>query len=343
MRRAWVVVVALAALCLGLDTGKQISGTSAADSSSRLQVTGEIKTALAAAPLVYARCDLGGNIYLRLDTAERGKPPSRLSISEVTADGKTGRIFRLPESPVDLQALEYFPSPNGDLYAAAWSSSERAVYLLSFGQEGTLRSETRLQSDFFIPRQLLVFKSGEALVSGTLGDPGGRWYTPFTAVFEADGKLVKKIYEPEDEVSRRKAAAKEPGFVERHGFENRTVSRGDVALGMDGNAYLLRAGAPAVIFVISPRGEVIRKLQVEPPSAGLEGRLIKSARGRLAVFFLQGEQSYEGEISVMDLQGNPIITYTAFDGGIQAGLPGCYDGNSFTFMYGTRLRKAEAK
>lgn len=341
MTKALVVAVVLAALSAASEC--QVSAAPAADSSSRLRVTRDTKTGLAGAPLVYARCDFDGNLYLRLDVAERGKQPSRLSISELTPEGNIARIFRLPESPLDLQALEFFPSANGHLYVAAWSTSEHAVYLLSFAREGTLTSETRLQSDFFIPRQLVVFKSGEALVSGELGNPGGRWSTPFTAVFEPDGKLVKKIYEPEDEASRQKAVAKEPGFVERHGFENRTVSRGDIALGTDGNAYLLRGGSPALVFVISPRGDVIRKLRITPPSSGLEARWIKSARDTLAVFFLQGEQSWEGEISVMDLQGQPVVTYSAFDDGIQAGLPGCYSGNSFTFVSGTSLRKAEAK
>jgi hypothetical protein len=43
---------------------------------------------------------------------------------------------------------------------------------------------------------LAVFKSGEYLVAGLTGKNS---HTPFKAVFAADGRLVKKIYEPEDE------------------------------------------------------------------------------------------------------------------------------------------------
>jgi hypothetical protein len=53
----------------------------------------------------------------------------------------------------------------------------------------------------------------------------------------------------------------------------------------DGNAYLMRPSSPPLVYVISPAGEVLRRLTLEGPGNGLEPVDIAVDGLRIAVFF----------------------------------------------------------
>ena len=69
--------------------------------------------------------------------------------------------------------------------------------------------------------------------------------TPFTAVFAAEGRLVKKIYEPEDEDAQQRAEGGDPRYLMCCGDSgNEFVGlNADVTSGSDGNVCLLH-GSP---------------------------------------------------------------------------------------------------
>jgi len=119
-------------------------------------------------------------------------------------------------------------------------------------------------------------------------------------------------------------------------------------LGSDGNAYLLRATSPALIYVISANGEVVRKLRIDSPGPGLLPRHMKAAPGRLAISFLEGQYSNLDVVTIIDLNGHVIANYVGESKGAYAGLSGCYVPPSFTFISkddrGTlRITRAEPK
>ncbi len=203
--------------------------------------------------------------------------------------------------------------------------------LLNIPADGSFKSRTRLDAEFFTPYQIALFRSGEFLLSGTAG-PQDR--TPFTAVFGADGKLIKKIYEPEDENSRQRAESGDRDFLsDSTNAGNTFVWYGDAVAGSDGNVYLLRSTSPALIYVISPRGEVMRKLRIDSGNSALVARTLRPGPGRLAISFLE-RYSTKGIIKVVDLQGNPIADYGSDDEGTYPGLPGCYVSGAFAFLVG---------
>src|SRR5262249_19556084 len=151
----------------------------------------------------------------------------------------------LTDASPELQSKAFFVSSDGRVFQAAWSNSEIAVYAILFDSDGTFRSKVKMDTEYFTPAQIVVFKSGELLLSGNGGKGGA---TPFTGIFDMTGRLIKRIYEPEDEESRQKAEAGNPDFLSSFKNGNTFVSRGDAALGSDGNAYLLRASSPALIY-----------------------------------------------------------------------------------------------
>jgi hypothetical protein len=190
------------------------------------------------------------------------------------------------------------------------------VYIVKFAKDGSVKSTVKLEADprLVDPWQLAVFKAGEYLLSGLTGKDHR---TPYTAVFETNGKLVKEIYEPEDEEARLKA---ETG--------NRFVGFGDVAAGSDGNVYLLRGTSPALVYVVSPAGQVVRKLHIDTGSPDFVAGDIKLHAGRLAIGF-NGPNNL---VMVTDLEGRTIASYAVDRHKPDWPALACYDGEGFTFV-----------
>jgi hypothetical protein len=320
--------------------------STSAPTATNLQITAEAKTPFAGGLAGRARCDSEGNIYFRptaSDTSRKYHPISALPIRKVKPDGGLAGSFILADAAPGLLAVDFFVAADGKIYQAARSESDRSVYVVSYSPDGSLRSKVRLEAEFFIPYEIAVFESGELLVSGIHGSYNR---TPYTAVYGGNGKLITEIYEPEDEDSRKRAEAGEQGFrPENMESSNDFVTRGDAALGSDGNVYLLRAAPQALIYVISPKGGVLRKLHIDATDPGLSAARLKSTTGMLAISFLQ-KGTNTGLIEVVDYRGNLIATYAPSDRRMYPGLLGCYTPKRLTFLSldeGDNLRLSTAE
>jgi hypothetical protein len=204
-------------------------------------------------------CDGAGNLYVRRNESEKpSQERAALPIQKISPEGNLAGSFRvldaLPntrtDGGVDVVGRSVFATTDGRVFQAAIARD--GVFVVEFAPDGTVKAKTKLATGPATPPWLLaVFKSGEYLLTATTGIDN---LTPFTAVFSTDGRLVKTIYEPEDEEARRKASptdwkSRPIGTVGGADF----VSKGDVAAGSDGNVYLLHGTAsPALVYVISP-------------------------------------------------------------------------------------------
>lgn len=321
----------------------------AAEAHLKLGLISAVKVNLTGALLGKARCDTAGNTYIRIvvaDAATNQEDISRTPIQRITPAGRPDRVFRFAEVGPEFSAMDFFVTADGRVYEEA-RARDGQVYIVGFSNEGSLRSRIKLDTEPFHPYEIAMFGSGEFLVSGTLSNPGGYGRTPFTAVVSQRGRLIKRIYEPEDEESRRKAETGDPAYTpEGLNAGNSSISDGDAASGSDGNVYLLRATMPALVYAVSPNGDVIRKLRVEAPAPDLVARELRSANGRLAISFLRSNSTV-GVVRIVDYYGNPIATLDSGEG-VLPGLPGCYDSRSFTIVdfnsdSEVYIRRAEAK
>lgn len=294
-----------------------------------LQLTTSAKTPLEGALVGKARCDHDGNLYVRVAGAG-DRENSALPIRKITPDGRLAATFTLANVVPNVRTMDFFVTNEGKVYEEAWTKSG-SEFVFTFSSDGSLLAKVELDADAFVPYQIGVFDSGRFLLSGTRANPGGRHHTPFTAVFDLSGQIVKQVYEPEDDNMRQRAEAGDRDFVTESGTSNSSVYEGDAALGSDGNIYLLRAVSPALVYVVSSKGEVIRKLQVESPKPGLVAQRIRSASGNLAISFLE-KNSTAGTTEVVDLHGKMIAEYTSDDERVYPGLPGCYTRSGFTFV-----------
>lgn len=257
------------------------------------------------------------------------------------SDGRLGGIFKISNVSPDLQVSGFFVTREGRLFQAVNSDSDSSLYIVSYENNGLFNSKIKLDKAvprYLVPYQIVAFRSGEFLVSGIKG------HAPFTAVFEQDGRLIKKIEEPEDDYSRQRAEAGDRDFTFGAGYGNTSVSHGDAVLGSDDNAYLLRTTSPTLIYVISSRGEVIRKLRIHSPS-GLTPKLLQTGGSKLAIGFL-ADNSAQGVIKTVDFNGNELGHYVSDEKETLPGFMSCYDSSAFTFVTPdeesvVRLHKAE--
>jgi len=270
------------------------------------------------------KCDNSGNVYLRVQDGKR-KPPAPLY--EIAPNGSVVRRFDVFEVFPDLTAVPFFVTGDGKVYMGAWDR-DYGVYVVSFA-DNSAGQKLRLDSDYFLPYQIAVFNTGEFLLSGVVGP---RIRGVYTAVFDGKGKLLRKIYEPEDEDARLKAEAKEYDFVPEGSPDtgNYFAMKGDAALGSDGNVYLLRS--TGLIYVISHTGEVLRKMRIPPPQPGMVAYALKATQDRLAVVFVYRGKTI-GKIHIVDYNGRTIATHT--DPTTSTVLLACYasqgDSEGFAF------------
>lgn len=270
-----------------------------------------------------AKCDGAGNIYARVWSGD-DSPTNHLPVQEVSPQGRLIRSFHATEVSANTDSARgIFISDTGDLFQAARMLD--GVYIISFGKDGSVRSTIKLQVEPSLvdPWQLVVFKASGFLLSGLTGKDRR---TPYTAVFDSTGKLINKIYEPEDEEARQKAESGDPKYSGSN-VGNRFVGFGDVTIASDGNAYLLRGTSPALIYVISSGGQVLRKLHIDSGEPDSVPRNVQSYGGRLALGFV-GSGSL---VVVTDLSGKIVANYSIDRRKPDWPALACYDATGFTF------------
>jgi hypothetical protein len=270
------------------------------------------------------KCDGSGNVYVRPVSHANGDH-FLAPIRAVRQDGKVAGTFSLTEAWPDAVGRGVFVDTDGNVYHAAIAPG--GAYVVQFAKDGAVKSKTRLQAQEYIdPWHLVVFESGRFLVSGT---EGKNQHKPYTAIFERDGKLVTRIYEPEDEDARKSADSGDAQFTNDAATGNRFVDLGDATLGPHGNAYVLHGTSPALVYVTSSKGEVLRKVRIVVDTSDLVFRSIQSHAGQLAIGMARFGRI---EVHIMDIEGAPVESYVMDTDRSEVPWLACYDNGEFTFI-----------
>jgi len=288
-------------------------------------------------------CDAAGNLYTRQNEAGFSmREFATQAFQKITPTGSASAAFRVTDAvpgtgTKPVVGRDFFVTASGRVFQLAWVVRDD-VYVVEFAQDGSVKSRTQLQTYGRVksPYHLAVFDTGEYLLTGDAGKDG---LVPFTAVFAPDGRLLKEIREPEDEEASRNAspADRDSRSLATVGGNGGTdfVRFGGVAMGSDGNAYLLHGTTSfALVYVISSGGDVVRKLRIDSGTSDLIARSIKYYAGRLAIEFdqLDASGTLGNVITLSDPKGNLIARYTIdpvedHDSLYLAG----YGANGFTF------------
>jgi hypothetical protein len=297
--------------------------------SSRRNVVSEMGGAFMGS----SKCDADGNLYIRKYAADR---PLLGPVVKIDADGKRTALFDpVTFSQLALDRADAFsPASDGGLYQIAQSGVVKPrIYVLHFSSDGSPSSPIRLEADFEV-YSFAAFLNGNLLVSGFERDvknpkDAGR---ALTEVFSADGRLQAQLSfdkPPEPAKTAGKPAAKAAGETEKSAP---TLDLADAEVGVDGNLYAMRNSSPALIYVISPAGKVVRTLKVNAPVPGALPGTFHVSKNQLAVSF--GHPDGKTQLLVVaDAQtGRKVATY--FDPVSLGSSFACYsaDDGVFTFL-----------
>jgi len=275
-----------------------------------------------------SKCDADGNLYIRKYASDR---PLLGPVVKIDSDGKRSALFDpVTFSQLALDRADAFsPASDGGLYQIAQSGVVKPrVYVLRFSSDGSASSPIRLEADFEV-YSFAAFLNGNLLVSGFDRDvenpkDAGR---AVTEVFSADGRVLAQLsFDPPPEPA--KLAGKPRPTAS--GKSAPTLDLADAEVGVDGNIYAMRNSSPALIYVISPAGKVVRTLKLSAPVAGALPGTFHVSSNRLAVSFAK-DGSWM--LVVADAQtGRSVATY--FDPGSLGTSFACYsaDDGVFTFL-----------
>ena len=282
-----------------------------------------------------AKCDVGGNLYIRKFATDR---PLLGPIVKVDPEGKRVALF----DPVAVSQLKFdradafSPAPDGGLYQiAAVGAANPQIYVLHFSPDGSPATPTRLDADFQ-PSQFAAFANGNLLVSGFQHDPQNKSDPgrPYTAVFSADGRVLAQLsLEPPPEPAHTTAKSAVKPAISDSRASTPTLDLSDAEASPDGNIYVLRRSSPALIYVISSAGNILRTLKIKSPAFGLMPNTFHVSANRVAVSFWDDNTSTQALVVTDAQTGRRIATFS--DAGALGPSFACYsaDEGVFTFLH----------
>lgn len=299
------------------------------DAPHPLEIKKRLKTALHGALIGRDACDEDGNIYVRLyvSRAVTGRSSLESPLQKIKPDGSLGELFQNTTTDGDkLGTTGIAVAPDGQVYQVGWGR-DLNLFVSTFAKDGSVKARTKLATEFFHPANLAVFKSGEFLFTGSNGKDRS---IPYTAVFSSDGKFVKEITEAD--TAEENPHSKSPAESSSGNVQSQDITFGAAVGGADGNVYFGRAVSPALIYGVSPSGEVVRKLKIDPGRSGYVMGPIRAYKGGLAVAFSLPWQAGSVLIKVVTYSGDPIATYELTERTLVNENLACYADGSLTFV-----------
>jgi hypothetical protein len=282
-------------------------------------------------PLV---CDNDGNLYFRQSSTD--------AVHKLNPKAEEVALFQAaPNTDKKIDAVAYFSvALDGDLYQLVMPH-EFDRYVFAYKSDGTFKSATKLNPGFvWIPHSLAVFPSGQLLISGSEYDHDrGAAMWPFTGIFAADGSLLKEVKLEDDETLHEMATTGDARISSpQYPHVNRAVDFSQIEMAEDGNAYLMRWTNPAIIYAISPGGETVRRLKIDPGDSGYRPAAMHVHKNRIAVLF-NNPETHDKLMRVVDLEAHELATYAEVRANrkAQGGMIGssfvCYEENPTRFTF----------
>ena len=278
--------------------------------------------------LLPVKCDRDGNLYLSDVVKEMH------AIHKLNAQGKEIAVFRpdlaLPGPRPVAGGGDFSVGKEGYDYEMVGSWQDRKHHVLVYKPDGTLKSDITLEPGFgWMAVQVAAFPSGNFLVTGLKYDNPrtNSVKLPFTGVFGPDGSLLKEVKLEDDDMIHDMAVVGDSRVTR---FEapggNLAIEAGDIEAANDGNIYLMRRLSPAIIYAVSPAGEVLRRFTVDPGEPDSMPESMHIAGDRIAVNFSE-------LIRIVDLEGHELATYASQKLPLEGPLA-CYSINleRFTFL-----------
>jgi hypothetical protein len=186
-----LIAVSLLAGAVAIGAAQQSEQPTPARPASHLEVTKTIKASeIMRAFETPIECDDAGDIFLKTDID--GFP----AIHKISAAGERVATYAANSCPdVKVQiAARFTVMPDGRVYQVIFPPEGQYRYVFVFKDDGTCHSTIRLDTPFsFNPYELVVFPSGNMIISGLRWVPQARGMVPYTGLFSSSGTILKEI------------------------------------------------------------------------------------------------------------------------------------------------------
>jgi hypothetical protein len=278
------------------------------------------------------RCDEDGNVYFRsFQPGTTASPVVRVSLKRENVTS-----FSLASEPDFKRASvqDFAVTPQGQVFELIQVGDD--VYIGSFSDDGSLKSKTRLEKQFWSAHLGVIAGGSRFVVAGSElpvknGAPPGL----VTAIFDDSGRLLKKLAFKHDPAELKEPRAGDPKI--QNYLADQVILplvSGDTQVGVNGDLFVMRASNPPQVFVLNSSGELVRKITVETPESGMALGSMQLSSSRLAALFYKADASQQLQKRVMVIvdinRGTMERSYHLADG--LGGGFACYDGSSFTFL-----------
>lgn len=255
------------------------------------------------------QCDSGGDLYLLSDHSGVS------AIRKLSPNGEQEAILQ-PAAVPDLGRLDvvgpFALGPDGDVYEIVYPH-EITRYVIVYKSDGSYKRTIKLDPGFgWQPASLAVFPSGNLLITGqqyARNTNGEHVLLPVTGIFSTDGALLKEVKLKDDDDLQDMASKGDTWITDpTNPSSNHAIDFSRMQPGSDGNIYLMRWVTPAIVYAVSPGGEVVRRFTVDPGDASYRPEGMHISGNRIAIVFFH-PQTHEDRMKIVDLEGHEVATY----------------------------------
>jgi hypothetical protein len=247
-------------------------------------------------------CDERGGVFFHVPLVSNSFTDS--SVIRLSAGSSDPVLFQLPKELASKNVFTYFSvTPSGKVFFLDTNvedpTREGPQYVFAFDSNGDMNGQEKLDvpdhvtaDDFAVSATGAIFFSGH-FSSDAPDSIRGRHYQ---AIFEKTGKLRVEIHSVDSKAVDLSAIGSDNG--------------GTVAVGIDGNYYLLR---PDRLVVISENGEVLRNIRVPRPAKDESATTLRLSGGLAAIEFQKADDKgrIDSEFLVLDLDtGDAVGLYS---------------------------------
>jgi hypothetical protein len=220
----------------------------------------------------------------------------------------------------NVSYYDYGVTPGGTVWALVSVLGSPELRAIQFGSDGEMKDPVSLQAppDVQVNR-FLALETGTLLASGFYTEKAVEKLRghPFLGIFDSSGKLLRDLGEGLSPVDLAKVG--------------KGPRRGGCVAGDDGNAYFLDENE---ILVVSPGGEIAKRVPFKPPSPDLTTDGLYVSKGQAAIRLTRVHSDHRIEVNflVMDLTTGRALGWYAPPTGAGYSDVGFSPDEGFTFF-----------
>lgn len=224
---------------------------------------------------VPAKCDLNGNLLVRVHQEEIGRGSA---IVKVGPDGKSLLTIRLNEIPEykDFRVLDFAAGRLDDVFVLA-NAKEQEPHVLRFDGDAKLQSDNTLVPDSLRPTQMGSFPSSDMLlISG------------FKIVAGSLKPMVGIIGPGGDEFREIAVELSGPNAEQKTAAIRDAIAASAIEPSDNGRLWLMRFSPIGPVYSVTASGVIDKRIRLKPPQHSYLSQ-IKVSHGKLVATFIRNK------------------------------------------------------